>query len=183
MATASTFAALYRGYAHVIAALAATMMGIVVVVMSVQVFCRYFLGDPLIWAEELCRYLLIWITFLSAGVAYQRGDIAVVQMLTAAMSPRVRALVVAPAYLATAFFTALLVGHGWVYAEQNLIQDIPAIDYLAEHLLGHKTDISVFWVYIALPIGFFLLALHFVFAACHVFADAFRRVPSREPVG
>lgn len=173
MPVATTFAALHRGYVRLIAALAAAMMGTVVVIMSVQVFQRYFLNDPLIWAEEVCRYLLIWITFLSAGVAYQRGDIAAVKMLTSIMSPRLKALIVAPVYLATAGFVGLLVYHGWVYAEENLIQAIPAIDYITQRVFNRNWGISIFWVYIAVPIGCTLLVLHFVFSAARLIAEAF----------
>ena len=44
-----------------------------VVIVAVQVFCRYVLNHSLFWAEELSRYLLVWLTFLGASVAYRRN--------------------------------------------------------------------------------------------------------------
>ncbi len=41
-------------------------------IVAVQVFCRYALNHSLFWAEELSRYLLVWLTFLGASVAYRR---------------------------------------------------------------------------------------------------------------
>ena len=38
--------------------LAGTSMLAIVVIMIVQVFARYVLNASLIWAEELCRYIL-----------------------------------------------------------------------------------------------------------------------------
>jgi TRAP-type C4-dicarboxylate transport system permease small subunit len=43
------------------------------IVVAVQVFCRYVLNHSLFWSEELARYLLVWLTFLGASVAYRRN--------------------------------------------------------------------------------------------------------------
>ncbi len=43
------------------------------VIVAVQVFCRYVLNNSLFWSEELARYLLVWLTFLGASVAYHRN--------------------------------------------------------------------------------------------------------------
>jgi len=161
-----------RRYVDTIAALAATMMAAVVGVMTLQVFYRYFMADPLIWAEEVCRYLLIWMTFLSLGAAFQRGDIAVITILTNAMGRRLRALIMVPPYLLTAGFLGFLVFQGWIYAEENLLQTIPGIDYVLQSL-GINAGLSIFWVYISLPIGCAILALHIVLSALRVTIDAF----------
>ena len=54
-------------------------------VVAVQVFFRYVLNHSLFWSEELARYLLVWLTFLGASVAYRRNlhpgiDIVVVRV-------------------------------------------------------------------------------------------------------
>jgi TRAP-type C4-dicarboxylate transport system permease small subunit len=55
----------------------AILVAIVSIVLS-QVFSRYVLGYPLIWAEELATYLLIWLGFTAASVAYKlRRHIAI----------------------------------------------------------------------------------------------------------
>ena len=40
--------------------------------VAVQVFCRYVLNSSLFWSEELARYMLVWLSFLGATVAYYR---------------------------------------------------------------------------------------------------------------
>ncbi len=42
-------------------------------IVILQVFCRYVLNNSLFWSEELARYLMVWLTFLGASVAYRRG--------------------------------------------------------------------------------------------------------------
>ncbi|MDY3822584.1 MAG: TRAP transporter small permease [Eubacteriales bacterium] len=44
------------------------MLVIVCVVLIMQVFFRFVLNSPLIWSEELARYLFIWLTML--GLSY-----------------------------------------------------------------------------------------------------------------
>lgn len=38
-----------------------------------QVFYRYILNHSLFWSEELARFLLVWLTFVGATVAYRRA--------------------------------------------------------------------------------------------------------------
>lgn len=40
--------------------------------VAVQVFCRYVLNSSLFWSEELARYMMVWLSFLGATVAYYR---------------------------------------------------------------------------------------------------------------
>ncbi len=56
-------------------------------VVAVQVFCRYVLNASLFWSEELARYMLVWLTFFGATVAYYRNLHPGVDALTARLSP------------------------------------------------------------------------------------------------
>ena len=58
-----------RSTERLILLLGLTMTALVIV----QVFCRYVLNHSLFWSEELARYLLVWLTFLGATVAYHRS--------------------------------------------------------------------------------------------------------------
>ena len=46
----------------------------IMLVVSMQVVCRYILRELPSWSEELSRYLFIWANFLGAGVALMRGS-------------------------------------------------------------------------------------------------------------
>ena len=51
-----------------------SLLGILMALLvAVQVFCRYVLNGSLFWSEELARYMLVWLSFLGATVAYYRG--------------------------------------------------------------------------------------------------------------
>ena len=42
-------------------------------VVLLQVFMRYALGSPLVWSEELARYLFIWVAFIGWVFATRSG--------------------------------------------------------------------------------------------------------------
>ena len=52
---------------------------IIVLVLSLtavtfaQVVTRYVLNDPLIWSEELARYLFVWVSMIGAALAVRNG--------------------------------------------------------------------------------------------------------------
>lgn len=168
VAALQSLARAHAVYMHTVCALAAAMMAAIALIMTVQVFYRYFLSGSLIWAEELCRYLLVWMTFLFAGAAFQRGDLVAVELLTSAVSTRVRRWLLAPAYAVTTVFLSVLVYFGWQYAARNSIQGVPALDFIAQALFGRDSGISIFWIYVSLPLGCAILAIHFMVSAARM---------------
>ncbi len=57
------------------------------ILVATQVFCRYVLNSSLFWSEELARYMLVWLSFLGASVAYYRNLHPGVDALTSRISP------------------------------------------------------------------------------------------------
>jgi len=51
--------------------------------VAVQVFCRYILNSSLFWSEELARYMLVWLSFFGATVAYYQNLHPGIDVLTA----------------------------------------------------------------------------------------------------
>jgi TRAP-type C4-dicarboxylate transport system permease small subunit len=56
------------------------------ILVAVQVFCRYILNSSLFWSEELARYMLVWLSFFGATVAYYRNLHPGVDALTSRLS-------------------------------------------------------------------------------------------------
>lgn len=159
MKAVAHIARLYRDGLTTLAAL--TMLAIVVI-MGVQVFYRYVLNDSLIWAEEVCRYLLVWSTFLFAGLAFSRGEMVAIEAVTLKLPPVMRCVVIAAGAAAVVVFLLVLARYGWTYAEFNRRQSIPAADFIWSDISGSRgaAHLSVFWIYVCVPVGACLLAAH-----------------------
>jgi TRAP-type transport system small permease protein len=59
----------------------ATFLGLMVVVILIQVFFRYVLGNALPWPEEASRFLMLWSTGLMAPTAFRRGGFVAIDMV------------------------------------------------------------------------------------------------------
>lgn len=157
--------------------LAGASMLAIVVIMIVQVFARYVLNSSLIWAEELCRYILIWQTFLFIGLAYQRGELIAVEIFTDLLSPFWRFVLRAIVTIPVLVLLGLLIVYGYNYASRFTHQTLPALDFLWSSISGRELGLSVRWVYISVAVGSLLLALHIV-ASLIVDARALRAAAS-----
>jgi TRAP-type C4-dicarboxylate transport system permease small subunit len=149
-----------RWYGNVMRFLAGTSMLAIVVIMIVQVIARYVFNASLIWAEELCRYILVWQSFLLIGIAYHQGELIVLDVLSTRLSPATRFLIRLIVTLPVCYFLFLMVQHGLVHAGRFKAQTIPAIDFIWMSLLGVPAQVPVFWVYVSVPVGCAILLVH-----------------------
>ena len=130
------------------------ILGTMVAVTMAQIISR-LAGDAYAWTEELNRYLLIWGTLIGAGCAYKEGShisITFVQSRCSANTERMLRLFVhvvcLVAFVAMAYF-------GLEYAMKQVA-------------LAPVLRIPMKYVYMSIPIGFALMALHALDAALQV---------------
>lgn len=161
-------------YFRAMVGFAGVSMGIIVAVMLVQIVARYVFNSSLIWAEELCRYILVWQTFLLIGIAYHQGELAILDLISGKVSPKMRLLIRVLVTIPVAVFLYLLIKHGLVHASRFQNQTIPAMDFIWTSLTGHGAGLTVFWIYVAVPVGCTILLLHLVFGLIDDARRAFR---------
>lgn len=103
-------------------------MGVLVVLLSVQVFARYALNASLDFAPELSRLCFVWAVFLAIPHGIQRGVHVSITLLTGALPPRVReALLRAIAALGAALM-GLVAREAAVAAADNWDQLMPTVE-------------------------------------------------------
>lgn len=122
--------------------------------MSMIVFAnvtlRYSTNYSIVWAEEVARYLMIWMTFLGAGLVMRFGGHVAITNLQDILPERAqRILRLLIAILLFGFFAVMMwIGYG--YMSRMGRQMTPA------------TRLPFSYIYAAMPIGFALLTLHFM---------------------
>ena len=151
---------LVSAYIQCLRFLAGLSMAIIVVVMIAQVWSRYVMGSSLIWAEELCRYLLIWQTFLVLGLAFSKGEFVALEFVPSLLNPRLRWLLKAVMAVPIVLFLGLMAWYGWDFASRFDRQTLPALDFIWTALSGEALGLSIRWVYVSVTVGLALLALH-----------------------
>lgn len=149
-------------YTAVMRFLAGASMLIILLIMVAQVIARYVFDASLIWAEELCRYLLIWQTFLFIGLAYQRGELIAVDILPLLLKPAPRLALKIVVTIPILVFLYLMTVNGYAYSTQFSGQIVPAVDFIAMSLIGRGVGLSIFYVYVSVAVGSALLALHMI---------------------
>ena len=104
-----------------------------------QIFYRFVLGDGIIWAEEIAKYMMVWMALLGAAVVfYEKGHIAINYFILGRSFLRYIQMFHA---LLSAILFALLIYYGINYAEFGLRSISPA------------SGITRFFPYLAIPVG------------------------------
>jgi TRAP-type transport system small permease protein len=96
----------------------ATFTGMFACVLA-QVVFRYFFGDPLVWSDELARYLFVWCSFLGWVIAARKRSHLSVSIVADRLSANGRALLALLGAAAAIAFAALLVYYGVRIAARN----------------------------------------------------------------
>jgi C4-dicarboxylate transporter DctQ subunit len=110
------------------------------------------LAPQLAWIEELCLFGLVWMIFLSLGLALEGGRHIAMRMVLTRMAPtgqRGAKLIINLAGLAFAAYLAKIGLDITIFVARSG-QASPTL------------NISMLWLYIVMPVGFGLLALRYL---------------------
>jgi len=118
------------------------LAGMVVVVFGNVIF-RYFLSAAIAWSEEVSRFMLIWLAFLGAVIAYLRNEHLGLDIMLRVLPPlgaRVLALV------ADALVVTVLV----IMTRGGIVM---TVDSFASGWVASAVPIPYGYVYMAAPIA------------------------------
>ena len=122
-------------------------MAVLVGVVFLEVLLRYVFTTSLIFAEELSRYLMIWVAFLGAALCVREGLHIRIDAVVGRLAPGPRRLAgLAASAAMLAFLVMLLIESAWILPSTNE-QDTTTL------------GVTMAWFYVAIPVGCALMIL------------------------
>lgn len=106
-----------------------------------QVITRFVFDAPSTWSEVITRSAMIWSVFLGVAVAFRHGAMISVDVIMNSLPRRLGLALFMVANAASLVFFAILFWQGWLMTGRVINQKLAAL------------EISIAWVYAALPVG------------------------------
>jgi TRAP-type C4-dicarboxylate transport system permease small subunit len=97
------------------------------IIVATQVFFRYVLNRSLFWSEEFARYLLVWLTFLGASVAYRRKVHPGIDVVSSKMSGLLKKMSAILVHLASIALFGIMIFYGCKFSYFVRLQITPAL--------------------------------------------------------
>jgi TRAP-type C4-dicarboxylate transport system permease small subunit len=107
-----------------------------------QIISRFVLQRPAEWTEVLIRFSLIWMVFVGTAAAFRQGAMVSVDVLYRWSPPALRRVLDGVVALAALTLIGVIVWWGWNYAQRGAVQSMMGLE-----------GVSMFWAYLALPVG------------------------------
>ncbi|TFZ04429.1 TRAP transporter small permease [Ramlibacter rhizophilus] len=130
---------------------ACAMMAVAASLGMYQIITRFVLESPAEWSEVLIRFSLIWMVFLGIPAAFRQGAMVSVDVLYRWSSARIKRVLDWVVSLASLLLIAVIVWWGWDYAQRGAVQSMIGLE-----------GVSMFWAYLAMPVGGVFTALGIV---------------------
>ncbi|MBI5579746.1 MAG: TRAP transporter small permease [Deltaproteobacteria bacterium] len=124
------------------------ILSVITVMVSVEVVLRYLFGTSLYITEEFTRYSLVWMVFLGSSFAIRENSHFRMEIFVDRFRGRTISGFNLAAQLLLGIFLVFLIVEGIVALSFQFEQIIPTL------------NISMFWFYLALPVGGALMILN-----------------------
>lgn len=156
------------GVSGVVGALSWMAFAALIITVALQVIARNILKLPMIWTGDLALLLFTWLIFIGAATGLRKGAHYVVDLLPM-HRPVVRLFAGIIAILAGMAVSWLMASHGWTLARMRASGEIQSL------------GISRFWIYLALPVSGYLMALYILEIAVNLARDPMGRLTTDTP--
>ena len=117
----------------------------IVTIVTTEVVLRYVFKHSLIFTEELSRYLMVWIVFLGSALAVRDEAHIRINVVVKRLNPKLKKVAHLFAYGLVLLFLVIVAEEGFRILPGQLRQMCITI------------DVSMFYFYLAIPVGAVLM--------------------------
>lgn len=110
-----------------------------------QVALRYVWDTPLFWVEELCRFLLVYLTFFGSALAWGRRSHISIDFMLDIVGSRIRRIFLTAVDVLMLGFSGWAIYAGWGYASASMARTSIS--------LGVPTGLA----YVCVPVAFTII--------------------------
>lgn len=140
-------------------AVAQVLLLVMTLIIVALVFSRYFLSFSFPWAEEVTRYLMVYMSLLGAAVVVRMDEHIRVNFFFNLLSKKMARIVNLIFQLGIIFFLIILIKEGFAISLSQRIAMSPSL------------GIPLFWAYLAIPCTAILML---IFAVNNLLDGLFR---------
>jgi TRAP-type C4-dicarboxylate transport system permease small subunit len=131
----------------ILSALLTVSFSILILLVTAQVFSRFFIGYSMAWSEEVSRYLLVWTILFGTILLYEEHGHVWIANLIDALAGTSRRFVLSISYLIQLVFFATVLYGAYIY--------MPT----AQMLTSPVNQFPLHLVYSCVPIAAFCMAI------------------------
>jgi TRAP-type C4-dicarboxylate transport system permease small subunit len=113
------------------------------------VFFRYVMLNPFIWTEELSSLLMVCMSFLAINIAFRRREHITISFLVEKLPDKIVNALDYLVNIMIGLFLIVLMKQGYLMATRTIITT-------------STLKISMFWPYLAVPVGAFLTLVQLI---------------------
>lgn len=151
-------------------AVAVAVFAALTVVVALQVFTRFVLLAPLIWSEEVARFLFFWAVLLGAAISVRKRRHFVIDIFPNRDARKMGKLVrIASNALPDVFVTG--------FSLLLLVQGIDYVD-IGKFSIGTNSRVQMSFVYAAIPV---FAALSIIYSIANIVDDVQLALAGSEP--
>jgi TRAP-type C4-dicarboxylate transport system permease small subunit len=128
--------------------LAAFLLGVLVVFMTLSVFSRYVLNIGVPWSDEAARLLFIWIVYIGFAIGVRHRTQIAIDWAVGMLSPAPRRVIIGLQDLLVLLFSVFFTWQAVITVKFSFLQRLPEL------------QISIAWLYFAVLISAVLMTIY-----------------------
>jgi TRAP-type C4-dicarboxylate transport system permease small subunit len=123
------------------------LVAVIAVVVIASVVMRYGFNSSLSWSEDAAKFLMVWLAFIAAPLGFRHGAHVSLELLPP-LPPFIRRIIRVIVHATVFALMVMLTRFSWAFAWNGRSQVALTVG-----------DISMFWIFVCMPIGCALMAL------------------------